>query len=72
MNGVGGQVANTFSLQLNTNFFSNSPTCNGAANPSTCQAWEQFVYSNAGSAFIQYWLIGYNAACLAGWNTYGN
>jgi FG-GAP-like repeat len=70
--GVGGQVPNTFSLQLNTNFFSNSPACNGAANPANCQAWEQFVYSNTGFAFIQYWLIGYNAACPAGWNTYGS
>ena len=67
--GAGGQVLNTFSLQLNTNFFSNSPTCNGAANPSNCRAWEQFVYSNSGSAFVQYWLIDYNAACPGGWNT---
>ena len=70
VNGVGGQVANTFSLQLNTNFFFNSPTCNGAANPSKCQAWEQFVYTNSGSAFIQYWLINYNTTCPGGWNTF--
>ncbi len=72
VNGTGKQVANTFSLQLNTNFFSGSPTCNGAAHPSSCQAWEQFVYSNAGAAFIQYWLIGYNATCPSGWNTFSD
>ena len=69
--GTGGQVANTFSLQLNTNFFSGTPACNGAAVPANCQGWEQFVYSNAGVAFIQYWLIAYNATCPNGWNTAG-
>ena len=29
-------VANTFSLQLNSNFFSNSPSCDGAATPTNC------------------------------------
>lgn len=68
--GAGPQVANTFSLQLNTQFFT-TPKCSGAANPAMCQGWEQFVYSNAGSLFIQYWLINYNAACPAGWITSG-
>ena len=67
--GTGGQVANTFSLQLNTNFFSGTPACNGASVPANCQGWEQFVYSNAGFAFIQYWLIAYNTTCPNGWNT---
>jgi hypothetical protein len=56
-----------FSLQLNSNFFTTS-TCNGAAIPSACQGWQQFVYSNSGFAFIQYWLIKYNTTCPAGWN----
>ena len=72
VNGAGKQVANTFSLQLNTKFFSGSPTCNGAAKPSSCLGWEQFVYSNSGAAFIQYWLIGYDKACPAGWNTFSD
>jgi uncharacterized membrane protein len=63
----GPQVANTFSLQLNTNFFS-TPACNGAAG-SQCKGWEQFVYSNEGQAFIQYWLINYDSTCPAGWFT---
>jgi hypothetical protein len=65
----GGQ-ANRYSLQLNTNFFFNTPACNKANNPATCQGWEQFVYSNStGSAFIQYWLINYATTCPKGWNT---
>jgi hypothetical protein len=63
--------ANSFSLQLNTNTF-NTPACNNAGNPSQCQGWEQFVYSNSGVAFIQYWLLNYNNSCPPGWNTYSN
>jgi hypothetical protein len=69
----GPPVANAYSLQLNTNFFA-SPTCAGSPNPALCQGWEQFVYSNDGSngfAFIQYWLLRYNAACPdATWFTF--
>jgi hypothetical protein len=55
-----------FSLQLNANFFT-TPACNGAATPSACRGWQQFVYSNGGSAFMQYWLINYDTTCPAGW-----
>jgi hypothetical protein len=58
-----------FSLQLNANFFT-TPVCNGAANPSECQGWQQFVYSNSGYAFMQYWLIDYGTTCPAEWYTY--
>jgi len=69
--GTGPQVANTFSLQLNTEFFSGSPACAGAADPADCLAWQQFVYSSTSDAvFMQYWLIDYDAACPAGWFTY--
>lgn len=57
-----------FSLQLNTQFFS-TPACAGSSNPASCLGWEQFVFSNTGVAFIQYWLIFYNNPCPAGWNT---
>jgi hypothetical protein len=57
--------ANTFSLQLNTNTFTTS-VCTGSG----CLGWQQFVYSNGGVAFIQYWLLNYGAACPSGWNTY--
>jgi hypothetical protein len=60
-------VPNTFSLQLNTNLFATS-TCVGKS----CQGWQQFIYSNSGVAFIQYWLINYGTACPGGWNTLGS
>jgi hypothetical protein len=65
-----GGTANRFSLQLNTDFFT-SPTCAGASVPGSCRGWEQFVYSNSGVAFIQYWLIGWNTTCPTGWNSFG-
>jgi hypothetical protein len=65
--------ANAFSLQLNSSFFTSTTACSGAAYPATCKGWEQFVHSNlaAQSAFIQYWLIAYNAPCPIGWLTSG-
>ncbi|MGA8807504.1 MAG: VWD domain-containing protein [Thermoanaerobaculia bacterium] len=61
--------ANTYSLQLNTSFFSGSPACSGGSG--SCLAWEQFVYStNCACAFIQYWLINYSNPCPVGWNTF--
>lgn len=71
-NNTGPDVANSYSLQINSEFFT-STACAGAAVPSTCQGWEQFIYANdgtSGSAFIQYWLISYNTACPTGWFSY--
>src|SRR2546423_421626 len=70
---AGPAVANAYTLQMNTNFFA-STACAGSPNAG-CQGWEQFVYANDGSsgvAFIQYWLIKYNAACPGGvgWNQF--
>ncbi len=65
--------ANTYSIQLNSQFFS-SAACANAANPNSCLGWEQFVYANSGSgqAFMQYWLINYNAKCpTGGWMAAG-
>ena len=71
-NGSPPLVANIFSLQLNSNFFTSS-ACSGATNPSNCKGWQQFVYSNTyGLAYIQYWLINYNATCPSGWIGYSN
>jgi hypothetical protein len=69
----GPSIANAYSLQINTNFFT-STVCAGSPNPG-CQGWQQFVYSNHGSsgaAYIQYWLIRYNTTCPAGqsWNQF--
>jgi hypothetical protein len=70
----GAGVANAYSLQLNTQFFMTT-TCSGAANPSQCQGWEQFVFANsppdAGFAFIQYWLLTYETTCPPGWTSDG-
>ncbi len=69
--GYGGQ-ANTYSIQLNSQFFTTA-VCNGAATPSSCLGWQQFVYStSSGAAFMQYWLIDYGPTCPAGgWMAYG-
>ena len=67
-NGIPPATADTFSLQLNTKPFTTA-LCSGSPN-SACRGWQQFVYSNAGVAFIQYWLLQYNKSCPTGWNTY--
>jgi hypothetical protein len=61
--------ANTFTLQLNSNFFS-SPACKGHGSPSKCKGWEQFVYAdsaNENAVYMQYWLLDYNKTCPSGW-----
>jgi hypothetical protein len=59
---------NRFSLQLNTATFETS-VCQSAVNPDSCLGWQQFIFSNGGVAFIQYWLLNYGV-CPQGWNTY--
>ena len=62
--------ANTYSLQLNSEFFTTT-VCNGSSDPSNCLGWQQFVYSNSGTAFMQYWLINYGSDCPSGgWMAY--
>lgn len=60
-----------FSLQLNTNFFETS-VCSSALTPSACSGWQQFVFSDLGVVFMQYWLIDYGTACPMGWNADGS
>lgn len=68
--GAGSKRANTFTLQLNSEFFT-SPECAKAADPSKCLGWQQFVYeSDTDTVFMQYWLITYNATCPSGWFSY--
>jgi hypothetical protein len=67
----GPAIANAYTLQMNTNFFS-STACAGSPNPG-CRGWEQYIYANdgtSGSAFIQYWLLNYNTTCPAGWGQF--
>lgn len=70
------QVANAYTLQINSNFFGSSsapaPACSGTANPASCQGWQQYIYSSksAGEAYMQYWLINYGNSCPSGWTSY--
>jgi hypothetical protein len=64
--------ANSYSLQLNSNFM-NTPACDGATVPADCLDWLQYVYSSDfTAAFMQYWLINYNNPCPSGWYSYSN
>lgn len=68
INNTGAAVNNAYSLQINTNFMI-STACATSPNAG-CRGWEQWVHFNNGTtgvAFIQYWLIQFNAACPAGW-----
>jgi hypothetical protein len=66
--GRGSQVSNTFTLQLNTEFFS-TPVCSGSSN-SKCQGWQQFVYETSSNVvFMQYWLLDWDTTCPSGWYT---
>ena len=69
---AGPSIANAYTLQINTNFFS-STVC--PATSPLCKGWQQFVFENTGSiarVYIQYWLIKFNAPCPggAGWNQF--
>jgi hypothetical protein len=66
--------SNDYSLQLNTNLF-DSPACSGAAQPSQCSGWVQFIYSQdqcAGAcAFLEYSLVNWGSTnCPSGWGSY--
>jgi hypothetical protein len=68
----GPNVANAFSLQLNTQFFA-TPLCSSSGDPANCLGWQQFVYakeSGTGFVFMQYWLINWDTTCPSGWFTY--
>ena len=76
--GTSGAIANSFSLQINSNTFTNSlttPLCAGAASPSLCQGWEQFVFQNnlppsycTACVSVWYWLVPYGSPnCPTGW-----
>jgi hypothetical protein len=74
----GPKGPNSFSLQLNTQPFDTSLCARSTAQ--NCKGWEQFVFSNRGMGFIQYWLIGYfddrpncspdSDCCPSGWKTF--
>jgi Bacterial Ig-like domain (group 3) len=80
--GTSGTQTNTFGLQLNTSYFTNSLTtmlCKNAGDPSVCQGWEQFVFQNnqpppycSACVSIEYWLYPYGGGtCPTGWTPDG-
>src|SRR5580658_127240 len=65
--------ANSYSLQLNSNYMQGNEACNGAKDPPECLAWLQYVYSSDFTeAFMQYWLINWDTTCPRGWGSYSN
>jgi hypothetical protein len=72
---VGSKVANAFSLQLNSQFFSGSPACSGSSDPAGCLGWQQFLYTyydHMGDVSMEYWLLNYSATCPSGWFKYSS
>lgn len=68
----GANVANAYTLQLNTEFFTTT-ACSGGQ--SGCQGWEQFVFYNPGGSstavlYIQYWMINYGSSCPSTWTSF--
>lgn len=58
--GAANAVANLYSLQLNTEFFT-TQVCNNAPDKSNCRGFAQFVFPSGGGGSIQYWLIDWGA-----------
>jgi len=68
---AGASHPDTYTLQINTEFFKTS-VCNASLNPN-CKGWEQFVFENnpnSHRAFIQYWLIFFDTACPANFQSF--
>jgi hypothetical protein len=68
---AGASFADTYTLQVNTDFFKTTVCTNtGGSTNTNCRGWEQFVFENqpnAHRAYIQYWLTdwGTSPACPA-------
>ena len=58
-----GAPANTYSLQLNTQYFKTN-TCAGSPGGVNggCMGWQQFVYDAQEGGVIQYWLLNFGPA----------
>ena len=74
VNGTPPAYSNSFSLQLNSNYFGSAPACGGAYNPSLCAGWQQFIfaqgYGEQTMVYMQYWLLNYDTVCPSGWTYY--
>jgi hypothetical protein len=72
INNVGPPVANAYTIQLNTNFFTAVGPCAGATIPAICLGWTQFIFANDGTSgilYLEYWLVNYgtNPCPGGGW-----
>jgi hypothetical protein len=73
---AGASLADTYTLQVNTDFFTTSVCTNpGGSTNASCRGWEQFVFENqpnAHRASIQYWLTdwGTSPACPANFQAF--
>jgi hypothetical protein len=69
-------IANTYSLQLNTQFFSTESCATlGSPDPQGCYGWEQFAYDTGPpiGLFIEYWLVDFGPVptqCPSHWHKY--
>jgi hypothetical protein len=64
-----------FALQLNTNLFTTGDCTSPVflpGGPPSCAGWQQFIFSNSGIAYIQYWMVNYGADCpsASDWKTF--
>ncbi len=68
---TGEGIANSYSLQLNSNFMK-TKACDGAKDPAKCVDWLQYAYLSTpyDVGFMQYWLINWNTTCPGGWSSY--
>lgn len=62
---------NSYSLQLNTIQFATS-VCDSIPNPTSCQGFQQFIYSNSGELFMQLWLLNFGSDCPTGFFHFDN
>ncbi len=62
---------NKYSLQLNTIQFHTS-ACDSSPNAAGCLGFQQFIYSNTGTLFMQLWLLGFGADCPTGFFHFPN
>ena len=65
---TGSQVTNAFSLQLNSQDYTNTNVCGDSTEPGNCQAWQQFVYREStpttGLIYMEYWLLNYTTIAI--------
>jgi hypothetical protein len=68
---AGASTADTYTLQVNTDFFTTS-ACSTSTN-TACKGWEQFVFENNTTdhrAYIQYWLTDFGTSCPTNFQAY--